>query len=126
MLSFSYNPSGLVDYNSPRWSIGYSVGQIKRPFDKFFYSYDAGIAHINTRGKITKELSLHSKVRATAGYKIYLRKIIFHVFGGITFNSYVTKGDRLPISPDYLRIYHQYHNRTSLELWPGFVAGIHI
>jgi hypothetical protein len=126
MLSVGYNPFTGTDFYRPTWSVGYSLGQIKRPQPSFFYSYDAGIAHINQGMKPTKQLSLLGKVRATAGYKLDLRKVVFHVFGGITFNTLLADGDHLPLSPDFLRIYDRQTDKSRIEIWPGFVAGIHL
>jgi hypothetical protein len=125
MLSFGYNPI-QIRAGQPLWSVGYSIGQVKRPGGQFFYSYDAGLAHLNFTGKLSSQLSLLTRARATAGYKVQLGKIHFHVFGGLTLNSFLAGGDRLPVSPGYLRIYQKTSSRSHLEFWPGFVAGIHL
>lgn len=126
MVSVGFNPVKGGSFYKPTWSLGYSIGKIKRPFEQFFYSYDAGIAHINQSGKITKGLSLLTKARITAGYQIHLPKIVFHVFGGLTFNTYFAEKDTNPISPQSFRIYHTTNNHSHIEMWPGFVAGIHL
>jgi hypothetical protein len=126
MVSFGYNVLQGSNFYQPKWSIGYSIGQIKWPRKEFFYSYDAGIAHINQHEKLTKQLSLLTRARATAGYKITLQKVVFHVFGGLTFNTFIANKDRAPLSPDFLRIYHTASSHSNIEMWPGFVAGIHL
>lgn len=125
MVSFGYNPVNGLDFHRPKWSIGYSLGQIKKPTTTFFYSYDAGIAHVNHYWKLSRQLSLLTKARVTAGYKVELRKVVFNIFGGLTFNSYFAGHDITPLSPNLLRIYHKNTSRSHIEMWPGFVAGIH-
>jgi hypothetical protein len=126
ILNIGFNPVRGTDFYRPTWSLGYSIGKVKRPFKQFFYSYDAGIAHINQSGKITKQLSLLTKARATAGYQIHLRNVVFHIFGGFTFNTFFAEKDTNPISPELFRVYHNNTSNSHIEMWPGFVAGIHL
>jgi hypothetical protein len=126
MVSVGYNPDYGADFYRPKWSVGYSIGQIKWPGKNFFYSYDAGIAHINQSMKLSKQLSLLTRARVTAGRRIELRKVRFHMFGGLTFNSFFADRERESLSPDFLRFYNKNTSRSHIEMWPGFVAGIHL
>jgi hypothetical protein len=126
IISVGYNPVPHLQTVSPAWSVGYSIGKLIKPSGQYFYNYDLGIAHINRSGKLEKDVSLLSKIRATAGYKIELRNVVFHVFGGLTYNAYISEGDRLNLAPGRLMMYSDKIGQKKLELWPGFVAGIHL
>jgi len=125
-ISYSRNPNNLVVTGQPRSAFGYAIGQIKSR-QNYFYNYDLQIQHINQDKGITKELSLLGKLRGAVGfdpfYRTKLRDIFF--FGGITFNTYLSRHDT-PIGSETLQISHKKSGNKYLESWVGFMVGVNV
>lgn len=74
--------------------------------------------------KLTRELSLLLRPNVSFGTRLHAKLKSTYIFGGITYNVYLSDADH-NLSPEFLESSAVLGDR-SLEMWPGFSAGVHI
>lgn len=88
-----------------------------------FIGYGIDIEHINEdKGKITKNLSLLSRVKIMVGTRIAPKLFGVNCFAALSFNTFLTDSEN-SIKPDFLSSTRKLQSMT-LEYWPGLSVGL--
>ena len=129
-LIYADDPSFLD--NEGRWAFGYGMKKFyfnrsERPgMNNFrFLSFGVDALHMShEKKKLTRELSLLLRPKVSFGTRLHAKLKSIYVFGGISYNVYLSGSD-YKLAPEFLESTATVGDR-SLDMWPGFSAGVHI
>ena len=129
-LIYANDPS-FLDKGS-KWAFGYGLKKfyfnrsVAPGMNNFrFLAFGLDALHVNHQEKkITKELSLLIRPNVSFGTRLHPKLRSIYIFGGITYNVYVSDADH-NLAPEFLESSATLGDRT-LDMWPGFSAGVHI
>jgi len=117
-------------FQNDAWAMGYGLkkmffnrSSLPGMTEAKFASYGLDVQHINlTKGTITKELSLLTRLKFMVGKRLAPKLFGINWFASVSLNGYWNDSDN-SIAPDYLN-YSTEVGAINLTYWPGFSFGL--